>query len=56
MPNLSRCKQKDEKLYCWDNQEKRFVEVKLTPLDTHDVPAEVIEEMLEELIGSCGGE
>lgn len=48
MPNLSRCKQKDGKLYCWDHEIKAIVGVILTPLKLSEVPSSIIEDFIDD--------
>jgi len=56
MPDLSQCEQKNGKLYCWDNDDKQFVLVNLTPIKTEQVPPDVIVKFMSKLAKAGGAE
>ena len=42
MPDLNNCKQIDGKLYCWDEENQKFIRVDITTLDIEKTPEKVI--------------
>jgi hypothetical protein len=46
--NITKCvKANNGKTYCWDIDNKCFVEVDTTKIETKDVPLDVIEKLME---------
>ena len=48
MKDLTRCKQFGGKTFCWDKEDRRVVEVRITPLDFAVCPADVLRAFIED--------
>ena len=48
MPNLSKCKQKDGKLYCWDSESGQLVIVEIKPISISQAPEEIILDFIKD--------
>jgi len=48
MPDLSRCRQIDGKLYCWDKSKRELVEIREYPVNSVEVLKEYFRTILEE--------
>jgi len=51
MPDLTKCVRYDGKIYCWDIQSEKIVEVKITDVSFNDVPKEVLVALLNRASG-----